>query len=250
MILYEGPSELNGEPIVVIAVEDGNPKIGKMLCTYILMQDVAPRTAVDERRDEAICGECPLRQQVVGDATTRGCYVRLGADADETWSPEDLWRSYKDGNPAWNDDAWGGEDCRRYMGGLSVRLGSYGDPAAAPFWVWDALLYNAKHWTGYTHQWRTCDPRLQEYCMASVDSPEEKDEAQARGWRTYHVVPYTAQDYYAHNHPEEILCPASYLAGQKTTCAKCSLCKGQLSNSSKSIWVPAHGKNKDVVTWT
>ena len=33
-----------------------------------------------------------------------------------------------------------------------VRLGTYGDPAAVPSYVWESLLSRAKGWTGYRHQ--------------------------------------------------------------------------------------------------
>ena len=45
MILYEGPSLIDDTPIVVIAIEDSNPKTGRMLFTWILRQDRAPEVA-------------------------------------------------------------------------------------------------------------------------------------------------------------------------------------------------------------
>src|SRR5690606_32328290 len=94
--------------------------------------------------------------------------------------------------------------------GRVVRLGAYGDPAAVPFDFWHRLLDKAKDWLGYTHQWRTCDQRLKQFCMASVDSRAEYDEAHDAGWRTYFVgkdlddMP-----------PRVALCPASAAAGKK-----------------------------------
>ena len=46
-----------------------------------------------------------------------------------------------------------------------IRLGSYGDPAAVPIEIWDNLCSVAANYTGYTHQWATCDPNLKNYCM-------------------------------------------------------------------------------------
>ena len=110
----------------------------------------------------------------------------------------------------------------QYVGDLPVRIGSYGDPAAVPTRVWAELVRYRRHWTGYTHMWKPktcskcwgsgetdgpinqrqtcpfcngsetvdrCDPDLKRYCMASVDTPEERAEAQALGWRTFMVVP-------------------------------------------------------------
>jgi hypothetical protein len=42
--------------------------------------------------------------------------------------------------------------------GRLVRLGSYGDPAAVPVWVWQAVMKQADGGTGYTHQWKDAAP--------------------------------------------------------------------------------------------
>lgn len=158
---------------------------------------------------------------------------------------------------------------RVYAGELPVRGGSYGDPAAVPFEVWEALFSKAKNWTAYTHHWRTCDQRLKKYAMASVDSPEERDEAQALGWRTFMVVPEETQpvvqlekvSYYpgfrttgvAHRqvvpNDHDILCPATDPHPKRNaTCATCLLCRGT-SAKAPSIWEVAHGRNKENHKW-
>jgi hypothetical protein len=75
----------------------------------------------------------------------------------------------------------------------NLRAGAYGDPAFVPLDVWRALYGDGFDWdtgtqgTGYTHQWRTCDPGYQRFCMASVQSMAEAIDAWAMGWRTYRV---------------------------------------------------------------
>lgn len=104
VILYEGPSLLDGTPIVVIATEDSNPKTGNMLFTWILRQDRPPEVAAYDGSDDAICGDCRWRGTSPED---RGCYVRLTADgsdgnppADETLAPSEVWSKWKRGDYA------------------------------------------------------------------------------------------------------------------------------------------------------
>ena len=65
LILFDGPSMIDGEPIVVIATgfkrSSANPKTGDMLQTWILRRDVAPFAAIHNGADASICGDCPLR---------------------------------------------------------------------------------------------------------------------------------------------------------------------------------------------
>ena len=79
VVLYEGPSQIDGAPIVMIAVGllqgSTNTKTGAMVQTYILRQDMPPIEAVKTGADESICGGCTHR----GDGTgkKRSCYVTL-----------------------------------------------------------------------------------------------------------------------------------------------------------------------------
>jgi hypothetical protein len=230
MPLYEGPSLLNGKPIFAIATPDSNPKTGQMLYTYILLQEKPPDVAAYDGSDEAVCGDCVFRGPL-----NRKCYVRLSHEegADEKLPPSEVWKKWKAGkfgNSLSNTEH------------LPVRIGSYGDPAAVPTEVWSALLAGKKHWTGYTHMWRSCDQSLQEYCMASVDNVGERNEAQGMGWRTFLVVPL------GHADPEnDILCPATDPHPKRNaSCATCLLCKGS-SSPAPSIWEIAHGRNRALI---
>ena len=59
-VIYDGPSEIDGKPIVAIAqVKTGNRKTGDMVQTWILRSDVDPITASRTGEDVSICGDCP-----------------------------------------------------------------------------------------------------------------------------------------------------------------------------------------------
>ena len=64
-ILYEGPSALDGAPIVVIvtglARKSTNAKTGALLQTWILRSDMHPIDAVRSGADSSICGDCRHR---------------------------------------------------------------------------------------------------------------------------------------------------------------------------------------------
>jgi hypothetical protein len=222
VVLYRGPSMLDGAPIVVIAITkfSKNRKTGNMVQTYILRADVDPVAAVRLGYDGSICGDCKHR----GDGTGRGrsCYVNLGQ------GPLRVFKSFTLGdypavspvNPVWKE----------IVSGRVVRIGSYGDPAALPVGFWFSVVSGADSWTGYTHQWLVRDD-LRALCMASVDSPAEFDRAQADGWRTFRV---RAPEHELFS--EEVDCVS--LKG--VSCADCRLCRGGAIRA-KSIAIPAHG---------
>ena len=228
VILYRGPSLIDGSPIVAIAVglnrKSHNVKTGGMLQTYILRSDVDPIRALKRGLDSGICGDCPHRG-VAGKERT--CYVSVGQ------GPLGVYRAFK----------------RRlyprikHIPDLSiigvsryVRLGTYGDPAAVPVQIWEALLQGASGHTGYTHQWRSCDRWLKQYCMASVDTVAEANEAHALGWRTFRVNASGITKL-----PGEAVCPASAEAGHKLQCEECLACCGASSGRRGSIVINLHG---------
>lgn len=219
MILYEGPSMLNGEPIVAIATgfpgkRTENRKTGKMIQVWILCSTIDPLTASQNGSDSAICGACPHRG--VGPDAKRSCYVILAQ------APLAIYRAYRAG--AYQPGA--------LPSGCKVRLGAYGDPAALPVAVLRSILKGSIHRTGYTHSWRS--RRVQgasTFLMASVDTYAEHKAATAMGWRTFR--PLTG---HMRNGANEITCPNSTHGVQ---CADCGLCSG--ANGAMSITVPAHG---------
>jgi len=85
-VLYRGPSEIDGQPIICIAtgLEDGgsNSKTGPMIQVYILRADMNPLVAAQTGDDASICGGCRHRGRVIKDPVTglrrnveRSCYV-------------------------------------------------------------------------------------------------------------------------------------------------------------------------------
>ena len=62
IILYEGPSVIDGGPVVVIANRiahaSGNEKTGAMVQTFIIRRDMRPLEALSSGADKSICGGC------------------------------------------------------------------------------------------------------------------------------------------------------------------------------------------------
>lgn len=233
-VLYEGPSVIDGAPIVVIATglraTSRNKKTGRMVQTWILRADCEPHKAAKDGRDVSICGHCIHRADASG---RRTCYVVTHQ------APLAIFRTYQRGSYSRIAPETVGD-------GRIVRIGSYGDPAAVPAVVWGRLLRRAKGWTGYTHQRthplarvRRNAERLRKWCMASADSVEDAQQAHAASWRTFRVLPTTGG---AHL-PSERACPASAEAGKLTTCDACRACSGLTGRGHSSITIQAHGSN-------
>ena len=232
VILYEGPSMLDGQPVVVIAtgIRTGstNAKTGAMIQTYILRSDIPPIDAVKTGEDVSICGGCVHR----GDGTGKGrsCYVTL------MHGPRGVWAAYKRGSYPKLLVARAGT-----FAGRMVRLGTYGDPAAVPASLWREVLMHASGWTGYTHQWRSIDAALwHPLVMASADSEQDMADAHALGYRTFRVTPVGVGPIKG----LEIVCPASHEAGQKVECIDCKACMGTSAKARVSIQIMAHGTGK------
>jgi hypothetical protein len=246
VVLYEGESSINGEPIVAVATFNTmNNKTGNLIQTWIMHRDVHPIAAIHTGDDEAACGDCPLRGiiQKVSESsykgskghqhTTinrfRGCYVAVHN------APRGIWLAYKDGlYPAFDESEHG-----RWFRNRGIRLGAYGEPVAVPLDVWKPLLkLSGRSAPGYTHQWRK--PQFQEwsnYVMASTHSVAEVQEANALGWRSYRTL--QSIDELQDN---EIICPATAEGGYKHTCESCGACNGG-SSQKRSIGTVVHGGN-------
>lgn len=226
-VIYRGPSLIDGTPIVVIVTGltkgSTNGKTGRMLQTFVMVDTgEAPTDALKSGADSAICGNCPHKPTNAG-----SCYVNVGRSVSAVWRC--LWQGAGYGVAA-NDN-----EITALGRGHYVRLGTYGDPAAVPQWVWDALVSESIGWNGYTHQWRI-RPDLMRLCMASVDSEAEAAEARALGWRTFRVRAKGADKMRG-----EFVCGASEEAGRKLTCVDCQACGGTGAKAKASPVIIAHG---------
>jgi hypothetical protein len=142
---------------------------------------------------------CPHRGKASGGSGA--CYVNPR-------TPASVWRAFSRGNVRPLDLA--------AFKDRKVRFGAYGDPAAVPFEVWQAIAEVADGITGYTHQWRACDPRLATVCMASCDSIDEYRAARRNGWRGFVVRELGAAK------PKGLVqCPATAGKDNKVTCLTC-----------------------------
>jgi hypothetical protein len=224
IVLYQGPSQLDGKPIAAIATgirrASDNGKTGDMIQVWIVPLAEAPHIAVKTGTDATVCGDCKHRPFLGG-----GCYV-LAHNA-----PRQVWFSHKQGRYPTPTK----KQARDILRGTKVRFGAWGDPAAVPFEVWGNLLPVLKAWTGYTHQWPTLPEQWSAFLMASVDNAGEYFQARAQGWRTFRVMTGMQKQQQG-----EITC-ASDSKGR--SCADCRLCDGQ-NTRAKNITIHVHGTRK------
>ncbi len=246
IILYQGPSMLDGLPIVVISPLNSttNDKTGDMIPTYILKTTISPVMSMTKKgreskdySDYTVCGGCKMRD-------FGSCYVNCGQ------SPEGIYGAYHR-----NRYTLYTPDMSKYFENKGIRLGSYGEPAAVPIEVWDNICGVASGHVGYTHQWDnpTIDSNLKKYCMASCDTAKEFNKAKELGWRTFRVrLPLTSiLEKFGWKTKEalleqlllenEFVCPASKEAGILTDCASCKACMGNSSKITKNPCIIIHG---------
>ena len=223
-VFYDGPSLIDGAPVIGIAVLSSvNGKTGNMVQTYILRADQAPLDAIRAGDDESICGDCRHRPALGG-----SCYVDVSKSVTSVYA---AWvrGSYPLLAPA---------DAAAAVAGRVVRMGAYGDPAAIPAGIWRRLLRHAAGRAGYTHQWRRAYALgLRGLAMASVDTVPERDVARALGWRTFRVR--TADQALG---AREIVCPASDEGGNRRQCITCRACDGAERGAVQaSVAIVVHG---------
>ncbi len=81
-IAYEGPSLLDGRPIVVIInkinTASANDKTGALVQSFIIRSDVDPVTALKTGDDASICGDCIHRPITAKESGQAPCYVNVG----------------------------------------------------------------------------------------------------------------------------------------------------------------------------
>ena len=229
-IIYQGRSLIDGAPIVVIATySNRNTKTGAMVQTYILRSDIDPRDANKSGADYSICGNCPHKGTPTDNpnkklADDRLCYVVIGQ------GPTAVFKSFK---RRVYGDMQGHSKTAELGRGRMVRLGTYGDPAAVPSYIWDSLLSDSAGHTAYSHQSgiKSADVRPDLF-MISADNEAQARAAWDSGARTFRIV----SDYSELVSGKEIACPADT---KGIECQACGLCKG--ASKAKSIAIVVHG---------
>jgi len=228
VILYQGPSRVDGKPIVMIATFSSlNSKTGNMIQTWILLAEIPPIEAVNTGDDASICGDCPLRGFIdINTNRDRGCYVKFSN------APRAVYDAFK----RKRYEYWDKEKHARYFEGRTLRLGAYGDPVAVPIPIWKRVLPLVVGHTGYSHQWKRAKfQRWSKYVMASTHSLAENELARHLGWRSFRTR--TADQPIA---SDEVMCPASNEAGKRLTCETCLACGGG-QPQQRSIVIIGHG---------
>lgn len=225
-VLYEGKSLLDPTQniVAIITTKSSNVKTGDMMQLWILNKDVNPLTASKEKKDNAVCGDCKLRQSLGG-----ACYVTLFQ------APFAVWKAYNEGKyKMLSIDKYG-----KHFVNAKIRFGAYGDPSAIPVSILASLKAYAANNTSYTHQWK--DKRsngLKTMSMASVDNAKEAKQAVKDGWRYFRVAREDEELL-----KDEILCPS---VTHGTKCIDCGLCDGKrLNDNRKNIVIVAHGIRKN-----
>lgn len=233
VILYDGVSQLDlkSEIIAIATLKSENIKTGDMIQTWIVNKNINPVEAIKINEDESICGSCIHRG--TGEGKNRSCYVNVGQ------APLNIWRSYHKGNYILPVDY-------SFVKNRFLRIGSYGDPVAVPYDVWEPLVKTALGWSAYTHQWRQSDQRFKSICMASVDSVEEYTEAVQKGWRTFRVKGEEEP-----NLKGEFSCPASPEGGSRRQCLTCLACSGTRFDKIKNgrVSIVVHGSKAKLSGW-
>jgi len=236
IIVYDGPSVIDGKPIVVIltglADSSENAKTGNLVQSFIIRSDVAPTDALKTGDDASVCGMCPHRPLIARMLERAGlpwspCYVNVGKSVLAVFG------AYRRGS---YPRASSIDQVAQLLKGRKLRLGTYGDPAAAPVELWQLLVSLAADHVGYTHQWQATGfdaAAWSPLVMASADTADEALQAQKMGMRYFRVSIGVDRK------PLEVTCPASIEGGRKAQCSDCMLCAGT-SKHARSIVIADH----------
>ena len=228
-IAYEGPSIIDGKPIVVIINKiDGskNAKTGAIVQSFIIRSDIDPVKALQTGADVSVCGQCEHRPVLARKSGKPPCYVQVAK------SVLSVYNAYRRGRYVRADAA----TIAAALAGKIVRIGTYGDPFAAPVRMWSQITRYAAGRRGYTHQWDIPGFDVDAWAplvMASADTIDQAAKANLLGMRVFRVSQGLDVQ------QGEAMCPASKEAGQRTTCAKCTLCAGT-SIKARDIVIADH----------
>lgn len=230
MLLWKGLSLLDCRtPVIAVASVAGispseNRKTGDMIQVAIMRSDASPINAWKLGLDDAVCPEdCIHRSRPRGGLGS--CYVNK-ARLESTWLAGVTGPTVPK------------EELVSFGEGAIIRLGMEGDPAAVPLSVWLDLVDRALGWSAYTAHWRRLPIEWSALCMASCSSPEEADEAEAKGWRTFTSSRSLAEDE-EHASVGRRVCLAE---SHDVPCSACRGCNGVSRGTRRpSFHLPLHG---------
>jgi len=230
ILLYVGPSRYDGTTIrVYLYASRGNSKTGKVAGLVIVPDGVADFFSILRLGlDGSNCGACPFRGLASGGKG--GCYTHAGT------TPVALSGLIRSGLAldAVTDVGTAVTDFLQYRrGGLrfaALRSAVYGDAAALPVDVWQAIeaacLSLGLPILGYTHGHTALGLRgvdhLRGSHVLSIDATTSADTQALRrsaGWRGFEVVAPGARPAAG-----SFACPASVERGRKLTCVECKAC--------------------------
>lgn len=278
VILWRGPSAVDGSPIVLVANKfdagSDNEKTGAMVQTFVLPDPVAAGIVAAPGRPGkisdwlattggvSICGDCPHAWQLnaeTGAHEKGSCYVQ------EYRAPAAVLGAVLRGSYPIAGVDFPARWIRALGANRAIRAGSYGDPAACAPQVWLDFLGLAEIRTGYTHFWKSVHPMardnahaLRSVLMASCDNMADYTAATAAGFRAFLVTPAgsvtaaTPSLYSVGAHvPGAMICPASKEFedhhGRRTSCLKCGACSGATGKGATfpNVFIPAHGSTRN-----
>ena len=244
VILYEGPSTGNGDPIVVVATgikrRTTNRKTDDMVQIWILRQDMSPQEAWHKGLDAG--SNCPVEciHRSPASGGKGSCYLELYN------APRAVWQAWKDGSYSYlPEEDWSyaepGKNRDRFFAGLTVRFGAYGDPGMVPAEVW-SFRHVLKSYTGYTARWSALStgdhgiPHMQwQWLTASVPTVADALRARSKGWRYFRAKAEGSPDMEG-----EQPCPA--VGDEPLPCALCTACDGSERASKRpSRTIEVHG---------
>ena len=228
-IIYEGPSQLdkNHDIVCILKIKTDNSKLGNMAQLLIIPKDIHPYEAMNQKKDNIVCGDCIHRRSQNG-----SCYV-------QPYVYNGMYKAYKAGKyTKVNINLQQYSNMFKTMN-LSLRLTMYGDIAAVPIGILNQLHKLCKTYTAYTHSPHRIDlSKLNFKPMISVESEEQVKYWNDKGYKTFRTKLSNQKKL-----SNELVCPATIENKKvKVTCDSCLLCG--TNNKKHNIVLDVHGMLK------
>ena len=240
MLLYKGTP--NGASLSLVASSldrpSKNDKTGNMGQVGLFIDDEqSPWEHQKAGTDEAVCNDCPLRpikarvckecghENAIrhGTKKCKKCNAAIVACYVLTFQAP---RAAQAGSRAKSVPTDVLERFKAKAAKKPIRFGFYANMGNVPKGDMEPLFQaceRPKGWTCYEHDWE--DPSkqwLNRWAMASVDSVEEKERANALGWKTFRHISDESE-----MTKDEIMCVHTSHGVQ---CRDCGLCNGRVCN--------------------